>query len=174
MAKGSFIVYDVDLQSLDYLTYEQIGRLFSALSKHRLQGIKPDFGDDRALQILFHQMSEHIAINEEKYKATCKRNAESAKKRWSDKNDARACAGMPTDANACVYDTDTDTDNDNDTDTVTETDTEPCGAKKEKRKNYYGKKNNLPALLSDEPTYDAEAFMRKAIGLKYDKKGTHT
>jgi hypothetical protein len=48
-------------------------------------------------------MSEHIAINEEKYKATCKRNAESAKKRWSDKNDARACAGMPTDANACVY-----------------------------------------------------------------------
>lgn len=172
MAKGSFIVYDVDLQSLDYLTYEQIGRLFSALSKHRLQGIKPDFGDDRALQILFHQMSEHIAINEEKYKATCKRNAESAKKRWSDKNDARACAGMPTDANACVYDTDTDTDND--TDTVTETDTEPCGAKKEKRKNYYGKKNNFPALLSDEPTYDAEAFMRKAIGLKYDKKGTHT
>ena len=71
----------------------------------------------------------------------------------------------------CLYDTDTDTVTDtvNVTDTVT--DTAPYGVKREnKRKNYFDKKNNVPNLLRDEPSYDIDAFTRKAIGLKYEKK----
>ena len=106
-------------------------------------------------------MITHITINEEKYKAICQKNSESAKKRWQNNS-------MRTHAKLCVNDNDNDNDNDNENDY--DNDNEPCGPKREKRKNYYGKKNDVPTLLRDEPTYDAEAFMRKAIGLKYQKK----
>ena len=33
-------------------------------------------------------------------------------------------------------------------------------------------KKNVPTLLQDEPSYDADAFMKKAIGLKYKKTNT--
>ena len=41
---------------------------------------------------------------------------------------------------------------------------------KKTKENYYNKKNNIPNLLRDDPAYDIEAFERKAIGLKYQKK----
>lgn len=174
MKKGSFILYDVDLESVAYLSDAQAGKLFKALQKFRSDGTLPDFGDDAALQIVFHQIREHIAINEEKYKAVCEKNRQKAKSRWAKndsddkKNYAGACSSIPVHAGACLYDNDTD--NDNGTVNDTGTDNDACGSKKEnKRKNYYNKKNNVPALLRDEPSYDADAFMRKAIGIKYQK-----
>ena len=83
MAKGSFILYDVDLKSVQYLSKEQAGELFLAISKYRLEGVEPDFEGDTALNIIFHQITEHIAINEEKYKAICQKKSEAMKKRWS-------------------------------------------------------------------------------------------
>ena len=35
------------------------------------------------------------------------------------------------------------------------------------RNNYYKRKNDVPALLRDEPSYDIDAFMQKALNLKY-------
>ena len=161
MEKGSFIIYDSDLENLDFLTELQTGKLFKAPAKYRLKGTEPNFGNNPAPNILFQQLVTHITINEEKYKAICQKNSESAKKRWQNNS-------MRTHAKLCVNDNDNDNDYDNDYDN--DNDNEPCGAKREKRKNYYGKKNDVPTLLRDEPTYDAEAFMRKAIGLKYQKK----
>jgi hypothetical protein len=187
MAKGSFIFYDVDLQSIDFLTDVQIGKLFRALKKYRLDGTNPDFESDTALNIIFHQITEHIAINEEKYKATCEKKSEAMKKRWSSENknvivDNRTLYNT-IEKGLALGDTDTDTLTDTDTDTVTETDTvtdtDACGAKREnKRNNYYGKnykynnsqyKGHLPKLLRDEPSYDIDLFTQKAIGLKYHK-----
>ena len=75
---------------------------------------------------------------------------------------------MPTYANACINDNVNDNDNDNVN--VNENDNVACGAKKKTKENYYNKKNNIPNLLRDDPAYDIEAFERKAIGLKYQKK----
>ena len=180
MNKGTFILYDIDLESIDYLSDVQVSRLFRAIIKYRLKGITPDFSDDAALKIIFHQISEHIALNEKKYKEKCKKNSESAKKRWEkekSKTAEKQCDSISAHTNECLYDTDTYTDTVTvtDTDTVTDTvtDTDACGAKREnKRKNYYNKKKDVPALLRDEPSYDIDAFKRKAIGLKYEKKVT--
>lgn len=173
MSKGTFIFYDIDLVSIQYLTDEQAGRLIKAISYSRIQGKEPDFSDDAALKILFYQISEHISINEKKYKEKCKKNSESAKKRWEkekSKTAEKQCDGIGSYTNECLYDTDTETDTYTDTYTDTDNDTDACGAKKEnKRKNYYSKKNDVPVQLKDEASYDIEAFERKAIGLKYKK-----
>ena len=173
MSKGTFILYDIDLESLEFLSKEQVGELFTGLAQYRLKDIQPEFGNDGALKIIFHQITEHIRLNEEKYQSVCKRNSESAKKRWANKKNACECEGIQADTKRCLYDTDNDTDNV--TDTVTETDTVACGAKKKtKENNHYNKKNNIPKLLQDDPAYDIEAFERKAIGLKYQKKDNAT
>ena len=177
MKKGTFIFYDIDLVSIQYLTDEQAGKLIKAISYSRIQGKEPDFSDDAALKILFYQISEHITMNEEKYKEKCKKNSESAKKRWEkekSKTTEKQCDCIGSNTNECLYDTDTETDTYTDNDTYTDTDNDndndACGAKREsKRKNYYSKKNNLPVQPKDDASYDIEAFERKAIGLKYKK-----
>ena len=187
MNKGTFILYDIDLESIDYLSDAQVSRLFRAIIKYRLKGITPDFSDDAALKIIFHQISEHIALNEKKYKETCQKKSIAMKKRWETSNqnsieDYRTlCTTIEEGVTLGDTDTDTVTDTVTDTDTdtgtvndiVTVTDTDACGAKREnKRKNYYNKKKDVPALLRDEPSYDIDSFKRKAIGLKYEKKVT--
>ena len=172
MAKGTFIMYDIDLMSIQYLTNEQTGRLFRALLDYRTKGTVSDFEDDAALKIIFHQMVEHISLNEKKYKQMCEKKSESMKKRWNAGNHRSAYTSIEEGLVLGDTDTETDTDTVNDTVTVndTETDTVPCGTKTEnKRKNYYDKKNSVPSSLRGEPSYDADAFMRKAIGLKYQK-----
>ena len=109
MRKGSFIIYDSDLESLNFLTELQIGKLFKDLANYRLKGTEPDFSNDQALSILFQQLVTHITINEEKYKAICQKNSESAKKRWQNNS-------MRTHAKLCVNDNDNDNVNDYDND----------------------------------------------------------
>ena len=187
MGKGSFILYDTDLKSVKLLSENQAGRLFLGLATYRLDGISPDFNDDLALRVLYQQIDDHIKINEKKYDELCKRNSAFAKKRWQQSKTenynssmpmyADACAGMPTYANACLNDNDNVNDNDNDNVNVydNDKDTVACGAKKKtKENNHYNKKNNIPKLLQDDPAYDIEAFERKAIGLKYQKKDNAT
>ena len=165
MGKGSFILYDKDLKGVILLTDSQAGKLFKALATYRLEGKNASFGNNVAVTILFQQFIDHIAINEEKYKALCERNAQSAKKRWNNKqSDGNVCAGMPTHASACIYDNDNVNENDivNDDDN----DNDACGVKREnKRKNYNNK--TIPRLLQDEPRYDTDLFLRKTIG--FDK-----
>ena len=168
MKKGSFIIYDSDLENAMLLDDQQLARLMRALAKYRLEGTEPGLSDDVAVSILSRQMALHISVNEEKYKKMCQRNSESAKKRWQNsKTDASACERIPTHTSACLNDNDNENDNDN----VNDDDNENvCDAKKQnKRKSYYNRKNDVPILLRDDPAYDMEAFTRKAIGIKYKK-----
>lgn len=166
MGKDSFILYDSDLKGFEFLTENQAGKLFKALIKFRLEGIKPNLGNNAAVNILFNQITEHIAINESKYKATCAKRSEAMKKRWG--NDK-----ISIEEDSILYSTIEKGsplgDNENDNDNVIDNVRDACGAKKQnKRNNYYGK--NTPRLLRDEPAYDMDAFTRQAIGLKYEKK----
>ena len=177
MKKGTFLLYDIDLESITYLSDMQMARLLRAIIGYRLKGETTDFSDDAALKIIFHQITEHISLNEEKYKTLCEKNSEIAKKRWakqkaSDNEDipthTSEYESIPKDTNLCLYDTDTVTDTG--TVNVTHTDTHACGAKREnKRKNYYNKKNNVPELLRDNPSYDLDKFMRSALHPVYKK-----
>ena len=175
MSKGSFILYDKDLQGVELLSDYQAGKLFKALTKYRLRGETSTFGNNVAATILFQQLIDHIAINEEKYEGVCKKNSESAKKRWQNKPDimrahAQVCERINSDANACVYDNDNDNDNDNVNVNDNDNDNAACGWPKEnKRKNNY-KSKNTPRLLQDDPNYDIDAFLRKTVGLNYQKK----
>lgn len=165
MGSGSFILYDNDMKSLEYLTDAQIGKIFKAIAKYRQDGTKPNLGKNPALNILFNQIVDHININEEKYKSACNKRSEAMKKRWSDKKNSvvdysplssTIVQGSPLSDNDNVNDIDIDNDivNDNVNESVA------CGAKKENKKNnYYKRKNNVPALLRDEPSYDIDAFM---------------
>ncbi len=123
--KKSFILYDGDIECVEHLTTKQAGLLLKAIVNLRVTGEAPDFGDDVALKILFHQITSHIAMNEEKYRQSCERNAKAARKRWQSKamqKDAHASTRMQTDANECYNDNDNDNENviDNDIDNVNE------------------------------------------------------
>ena len=175
MGKGSFIIYDSDLKSIDYLTDAQVGKLFRAIKAHRLEDKTLSLGKNCALNMLYDQMMEHIAINEQKYKATCEMRSETMKKRWSEKKSTIVDnSALPSTIvkGSLLSDNDNDIDidividneneNENDIDIVN--DNEACGAKREnKRKNYHNK--NIPRLLQDNPSYDIEAFKQKTLEL---------
>ena len=177
MGNSSFILYDTDLKSMDFLTDAQIGKLFRAIKAYRLEGKTIDLGKNPALNMLYNQIMEHITMNEEKYKAIRQKNSESARKRWHQTQTDSSFDSMPThasayegtknNARACLNDNDNDNDNDNENENDNES--VALGVKREtKRKNYSGRK---PDFYSEgEPTYDIEAFTKKAIGIKYEKK----
>ncbi|MBO5937711.1 MAG: hypothetical protein J6V06_09750 [Clostridia bacterium] len=114
--KKSFILYDDDIECVSHLTTKQAGKLLQAIVNLRINGEVPDFGNDAALKILFHQITSHIALNEEKYKIICEQRALSAKKRWeareNKQNDANASNPMQTDANRCYNDNENENKND--------------------------------------------------------------
>ena len=119
----SFILYDDDVECVTHLSTNQAGQLFKAIANLRITGEVTDFGGDTALKILFHQISNHIAINEEKYRQTCERNAQAARKMWKDKSKqthTHASECMRTHANASYNDNDNDIDNDNENDNENE------------------------------------------------------
>ena len=178
MGNSSFILYDTDLKSMDFLTDAQIGKLFRAIKAYRLDGKTIDLGKNPALNMLYNQIMEHITMNEEKYKASCEKRSETMKKRWNEKKsnivDYSALQSTIVEGSP-LSDNDNDNDNVNVNDNVNENDNEndnesvALGVKREnKRKNYSGRK---PDFYSEgEPTYDIEAFTKKAIGIKYEKK----
>ena len=183
MKKGSFILYDADLEGLEYISDLQAGKLFKAIRSFRLGGDSTFVSKNPAVNILYSQITGHISINEEKYNTACKKKSQAMKKRWSEDNKTKeedstlysslekGCLLGDNDndnenenenvnVNVNVNVNENDNDNDNKNDIVT--DNVPCGAKTEnKRKNCYSK--NVPRLLQDEPSYDIEAFKRKSL-----------
>lgn len=113
--KKSFILYDSDIACVHLLTTVQAGQLLQAIANLRTDGVAPDFGDDAALKILFHQIASHIAINEEKYQKICERNAAIARKRWSSKHseDANAYESIPEDTKLYLNDNKNENENEN-------------------------------------------------------------
>ena len=171
MGKGSFIVYDADLKNLEFLTDAQAGKLFKAIAKFRFNGAESKLGNNPALNILFNQITDHIALNEDKYKSTCEKKSVAMKKWWNDNernsivNHRTLCSTIEEGGTRG----DNDNVNDNENDNVNDIDNDACGNETQnKRKNYYSRKQ--PSSLQGEPNFDMEAFKRKAIGLKYEAK----
>ena len=120
--KKSFILYDDDVSCVEHLSTQQAGQLLKAIVNLRATGEVPDFGSDAALKILFHQITTHIAINEERYQKICERNSQIARKRWDTKDtsayesvpkDASAYESVPESTKRCLNDNDNDNVNDN-------------------------------------------------------------
>ena len=174
MGKGSFILYDDDLKYAERLTDSQKADLFTALLKHRFHGEYTDFEDDLPVFMLYNRIIDHVSANEAKYKEICEKRSESIKKRWHSEKKSTDKYSAPYNCiqeDTIVSDNDNDNVNDNVNVYDNDKDNVACGAKKKtKENNYYNKKNNIPKLLQDDPAYDIEAFERKAIGLKYQKK----
>ena len=128
--KKSFILYDDDIACVQHLTTAQAGKLLQAIVNLRVDGEVPDFGNDAALKILFHQITTHITMNEEKYQKTCERNAKIARQRWNSKGtedvstyeivpkDANAYERIPKDTKRCYNDNENENDNKNNNDNV--------------------------------------------------------
>ena len=177
MANNSVILYDDDFRYAERLSESQKAKLFTALLKYRFHDEYTNFDDDLTLYILYNQIVEHVSKNEAKYKETCEKKSEAMKKRWnSEKKSIKKDSTLynTIEEHRTLYDNDNDNDNDNGNDNGNDYDNDACGTKNKTKenRNYYNRKNNIPLLLRDEPTYDMAAFTQKAIGLKYEKKGT--
>lgn len=107
--KQSLIIYYELAEDIQDLTDAEVGKLIKAIIRYDMTGEETVFSD-RTMRTLLRQMMRQCDQNNKKYKETCERNRENARKRW--KNDAVACDGMRSDAVAA----DSDSDNDNDTD----------------------------------------------------------
>lgn len=110
----SFILYDSDMFCLRYLTDKQAGILFKSIAALREDAPLPDISSDSALSIAFHQISAHMAMNEEKYAKICEQRAKAAEKRW--RKDANASVCIQEDTKECYNDNDIVIDNENDND----------------------------------------------------------
>lgn len=77
----SFVMYISNKGQFDMLTDEQAGKLIKALFAYADTGEVIDT-DDGMLKMAFSFLSVEIERNFDKYKKTCERRAESAKKRW--------------------------------------------------------------------------------------------
>ena len=111
------------IEEFKELTYEEIGRLVSALLHYSATGedIKPE-GNER---FLWRRVVTQEDRFQESYDDIAKARSEAARKaanaRWAVRGDADACARMPSDASDANTNTDTDTDTKTDTKTKTNT-----------------------------------------------------
>lgn len=161
MKKGSFILYDKDLQGVLLLSDYYAGRLFKAIAKYRLTGEKTDFGNNLTLMVLFQQIVDHIEMNEEKYQELCEKRSQAIKKRW-EKDKKNSNEYNSTDLNTNEYLYDNENENVNVNDNVNGNDNNAYGAKREnKRKNYYNKNEDIKG----KPSYDLELYRSRIVGL---------
>ena len=93
------IIYNSEYEGIrEFLTNEQKGELLDALMDFGCYG---EFykGKDRMIQMAFGMLSATVRREQDKYDATCKRNAEKARKRWEEQKknaeNAAAYRGIP-------------------------------------------------------------------------------
>lgn len=89
-------------EQFNLLTDEQVGQLMRAVIKYEKTGEVPEILDGM-VKMSFSFIKVQLDRDREKYTIQCKKNKESARKRWNAKN-ATACDGMRADkknATAC-------------------------------------------------------------------------
>ena len=94
-------------------------------------------------------------------------------KRWenqkSNQSDTNEYICIQENTNGYINDNDNVNVNVNDNDNVNDNEHGALGEKREKKRKNYSEKKSKP-YSEGEPTYDIEAFTKKAIGIKYEKK----
>lgn len=93
MAIEYFCCYHSYLEAMEQLNDAEKGRLFTACLQYSMTGEAQQLsGNER---FVFPAFRSQIDRDNQKYEETCKKRAESARKRW----DANACNGMQANAN---------------------------------------------------------------------------
>lgn len=107
--KRSFLLYADVVHTVDKLSNEKAGELF----KHILSYVNDQdpTTNDPLIEIAFEPIKQSLKRDLQKYKETCKKNRDNARKRW-DKKNATASDRMPSDANDADSDSDSDSDSD--------------------------------------------------------------
>ena len=98
--KKAIMIYLDSAPQWDMLSYEQKGKLIEALMSYGSTGEESDI-DDPVVKMAYIGMKATLDRDSEKYDERCKKNAESARKRWSKKESDSECADVPDDANVC-------------------------------------------------------------------------
>lgn len=112
MKKNSFILYTYQAETLSDLSFEQKGRLLTALFAYA-SGEEPEI-TDQAVKVAFAFIRVQIERDKEKYTDVCEKRRNAARNRWQGKTNR--CKPMQTDANAHFadannYDNEYDSDN---------------------------------------------------------------
>lgn len=79
---NSFLLYKSLRASVFDLTDLEAGQLFKAVFEFACDGATTDFSD-RMMRSIFREMTNAITRDDERYFATCKRNARNAAARWA-------------------------------------------------------------------------------------------
>lgn len=95
MDKKAFVLYADILPRIDALTRDQMGDLFRAILTYVDSGEASEM--DAITDMAFGFIRDQIDRDQAKYKETCERRKEAARKRW----DANASFALQTDANEC-------------------------------------------------------------------------
>jgi len=119
--KNSFVIYKDWYQLITHLTYEEKGRLITAIFDYHCDGIITEFDDNKFLQGFFNYFLSTFIRDDEKYQQTCERNRQSIKKRW-EKENTKEYERIETNTNYTDNDNDNDNDTYNDIDNDTDTD----------------------------------------------------
>ena len=130
--KKSFMLYFDSFVQWQLLNIEQRGLLITALFEYTIEGKELET-EDGMLKLAFSFIRSQIDRDSNKYEETCKKRAESIKKRWENAKNTNEYNCIQTNTkNTNVYNcisedtkhTDTDTEKETDTDIVTVTDIE--------------------------------------------------
>ena len=144
MSKNSFVLYDEEYDYITLLSFEERGKLLTAIYEYRLQG-KTDIQLSESASMLFQFIKNHIDRDTKKYLNKCEKSKQAIESRWN-KNNTNEYQRIPTNTQY--------TDNDNDNDNVNDNEL-PKGnkeeiTKEEKRKRF------LPPSLDEVKKYCAE------------------
>ena len=115
MAKDSFIFHLENAEDLEDLTLEEQGMILQAMIQYSLTGEEPGF-TDKALRAVWRPIFRRLKADKEAYDDKCRKNKESAEKRWANANASEEMRTHKThiEKNANHADSDSDTDSDTD------------------------------------------------------------
>ncbi len=125
MSKNSFVLYDEEYEYLKLLSYEERGKLITAIYEYRLQG-NTDIKLSESATMLFHFIKNHIDRDSKKYADVCVTRkacgSQGGRPRKNQNNQRKPNGFETTEGNQMVFkkpDNDNDNDNDNNITTIT-------------------------------------------------------
>ena len=144
MVKNSFVLYDDEYDYIKLLSFEERGKLLTAIYEYRLFG-ETSILLSEAGAMLFQVIKNHLDRDAKKYVAKCEKNKQAIESRWN-KSNTNEYERIRTNTKH------TDNDNDNVNDNVNDNDTElPKGNNKENTKEK--RKRFLPPTLEEVREY---------------------
>jgi len=115
MAKDSFIFHLENAEDLEDLTLEEQGMILNAMIRYSQTGEEPKF-TDRAMRSVWRPIFRRLKADKEAYEDKCRKNKESAEKRWADANASVEMRTHKTHDEKNANHADSDSDSDTDTD----------------------------------------------------------